>query len=106
MESDPGDEKLVERVARAIRSSIQYEVEPDVRANQMTDEETATVARAALAVARPMIREECAKVAEADAKKSGWLVAAQLGLTEDEQKQFNQNAAKALEIAAAIRAMD
>jgi hypothetical protein len=45
-------------------------------------------------------------VAEADAKKSGWLVAAQLGLTEDEQKQFNQSAAKALEIAAAIRAME
>jgi predicted methyltransferase MtxX (methanogen marker protein 4) len=58
-------------------------------------------ARAAIAIAL----EEAAKVAEADAKKSGWLVAAQLGLTEDEQKQFNQSAAKALEIAAAIRAM-
>jgi alkylhydroperoxidase family enzyme len=63
-----GDEKLVERVARAIRSSIQYEVEPDVRANQMTDEELATVARAALALARPVIREECARVADDQAK--------------------------------------
>ena len=58
------DDELVEKMARAIRSSIQYEVEPDVRANQMTDEELATIARAALSVARAAIKEECARVAE------------------------------------------
>ena len=80
---------LVERVALMLRTV--YATEADRR----------LAARAAIALAL----EEAAKVAEADAKKSGWLVAAQLGLTEDEQQQFNQSAAKALEIAAAIRAM-
>jgi hypothetical protein len=67
--------------------------------NDPTDARTATKRGIAI------VLEEAARVAEADAKKSGWLVAAQLGLTKGEQKQFNQSAAKALEIAAAIRAM-
>jgi hypothetical protein len=115
MQSDTASahDELVEKMARAIAKTQDDDWDNPslfiVDANDDAEscrEAYRDMARAALAVARPMIREECAKVAEADAKKSGWLVAAQLGLTEDEQKQFNQNAAKALEIAAAIRAMD
>jgi hypothetical protein len=107
MQSDPalGDEKLVERVARAIRSSIQYEVEPDVRANQMTDEELATVARAALSVARREIREECARVADSFHRTKE----VTRDLTGDGHITYTttvRNLADPRMIAAAIRAMD
>jgi hypothetical protein len=117
MESDPGfgaapgrDDELVEKMARAMwMADWPHPVEERVPFEDTSWENQQyyrAEARAALSVARAAIKEECARVAEADAKKSGWLVAAQLGLTEDEQKQFNQSAAKALEIAAAIRAME
>jgi hypothetical protein len=108
MESDPASahDDLVEKMARAIAKTVYTTVPAQTPSHQIDNDQWSAIARAALAVARPVIREECARVAEADAKKSGWLVAAQLGLTEDEQKQFNQSAAKALDIAAAIRAME
>ena len=58
-------------------------------------------ADAAIAVAL----EEAARVCDEDAQRSGWLVAAQLGLAEDEKLAFHQSAAKALQLAAAIRGM-
>lgn len=51
---------LRERVARAIEATIRHAVEPDVRANQMTPDELAMLADAALAIAL----EEAARVAE------------------------------------------
>jgi hypothetical protein len=59
------------------------------------------LATAAIAV----VLEEAARVCDEDAQRSGWLVAAQLGLAEDEKLAFHRSAAKALQLAAAIRGM-
>lgn len=65
------EDALRERVARAIGLALQTVVEEDCRARELTDEELAEVAAAALAAARPVIRaqalEEAAKVADENA---------------------------------------
>lgn len=51
---------LRERVARAVEVIIRYAVEPDARANEMTADELAMIADAAIAICM----EEAARVAE------------------------------------------
>jgi len=65
MQSDPAHDELVEKVARAICDAEWDKGHYDSDAMSKSERGAyEALARAALAVARPVIREECARVAE------------------------------------------
>jgi hypothetical protein len=64
MQSDPASDELVERMARAVCDASHWQGCFDGITIEAERDKFRVYARAALAVARPAIREECARVAE------------------------------------------
>jgi hypothetical protein len=106
MQSDPAHDELVEKMARAIADQLGDDWDDNVHTFCGDDwrltpdgakEACCAIARAALVVARPVIREECAKVAE---DYDG------PGMVGDYDRHLGDVYKTRRDIAAAIRAME
>ena len=57
-------DELIEAVARVLDKTLAFEIESDVRANEMTHEERCKLARAAIRVIAPAVLEDVAALME------------------------------------------
>jgi hypothetical protein len=64
MQSDPAHDELVEKVARAACDAVNGDEAWDETGSEVHEKVWCTIARAALSIARPAIREECARLCE------------------------------------------
>lgn len=65
-------DELIEAAARVLDRTLAFEIESDVRANEMTHEERCKIARAAIRVIAPVVeRETLERAAQVCASKVG-----------------------------------